>query len=58
MKSRDLDIMKKKVNQEVEKLKLELTTLEVKEKAELLLTRKQLQDAGVCQAEIDKLLPI
>jgi hypothetical protein len=50
--------MKKKVNQEVERLKLELTMLEVKQKAELLLTRKQLQDAGVCQAEIDKLLPI
>ncbi len=32
--------------------------LEVQQKAELLLTRKKLQDAGVPQAEIDEVLPL
>ena len=38
LKSRELDIMEKKVDQEVEKAKLEITMLEVQQKAELLLT--------------------
>lgn len=50
LKSRELDIMEKKVNHEVERYKVELAMLQMKQKAVLLLTRKQLQDAGVYQA--------
>jgi hypothetical protein len=38
--------MEKKVDQEIEKAKREITMLKVQQKAELLLMQKNLQDAG------------
>ena len=56
LKKRELDIMEKKVEQEVKKSAVELNMLEIQQKEQLLLTRKRLVDAGVAQDEIDKLL--
>lgn len=52
LRSHELDIMEKKVDQEIEKAKREIKMLKVQQKAELLLMQKNLQGAGVPQAEI------
>ncbi len=58
LKKWELDLMEKKVEQEVKKSTIELTMLEIQQKEQLLLTRKRLVDAGVALDEIDKLLPL
>ncbi len=43
------------MEQVVKNSSVELSMLEIQQKEQLLLTRKQLVDAGVAQEEIDKL---
>ncbi len=57
LKSRELDMMGKKIELENEKIAVEVNMLKLQEKEQLLLTRKRLMDAGVAIAEIDSILP-
>ncbi len=58
LKSRELDMMEKKMELENKKTNVELNILMLQEKEQLLLTRKRLMDAGVALAEIDSILPV
>jgi hypothetical protein len=58
LKSRELDMMEKKIELENEKIAVEVNMLKLQEKEQLLLTRKRLMDAGVAMAEIDSILPV
>ena len=58
LKSRELDMMEKKMELENKKTNVELNILMLQEKEQLLLTRKRLMDAGVASAEIDSILPV
>ena len=58
LKSRELDMMEKKMELENKKTNVELNILMLQEKEQLLLTRKRLMDAGVAMAEIDSILPV
>jgi len=58
LKSRELDMMEKKMDLETKKAAVELNILMLQEKEQLLLTRKRLIDAGVAISEVDAILPI
>ena len=58
LKSRELDMMEKKMDLETKKAAVELNILMLQEKEQLLLTRKRLIDAGVAISEVDAFLPL
>jgi hypothetical protein len=57
LKSKELDILGKKMDLETKKAAVELNILVLQEKEQLLLTRKRLIDAGVPIEEVDATLP-